>query len=71
MKSLFSAVMLELITTSAVPMLSWKEQLTSSAYCVNCKSNACLAINGKVGSVDCQPKPGIKEAKLSTSREML
>ena len=49
MKSLFSAVMLELITTSAVPMLSWKEQLTSSAYCVDCKSNACFAINGKVG----------------------
>ena len=49
MKSLFSAVMLELFTTSAVPMLSWKEQLTSSAYCVDCNSNACLAISGELG----------------------
>ena len=56
MKSLFSTVMLELITTSAVPMLSWKEQLTSSAYCVDCKSNACFVINGKLGSVSGIPQ---------------
>ena len=41
--------MLELITTSAVPMLSWKEQLTSSTSCADCKSNACLALSGELG----------------------
>ena len=33
-------VMLVFFTTSAVPRLSWKEQLASSAYCVNCKCRA-------------------------------
>ena len=33
-------VTLALITTSAVPSLSLKEQLTSLAYCVDCKSRA-------------------------------
>ena len=33
-------VMLVLLTTSAVAMLSWKEQLTSSVHCVDCKSRA-------------------------------
>ena len=32
--------MLVLFTTSAVAGLSWKEQLTSSAFCVDCKKRA-------------------------------
>ena len=39
--SLFSArIMLVLYTVSAVPWLSWKEQLTSLVYCVNRKNRA-------------------------------
>ena len=33
-------VALTLFTTSAMPLLSWKEQLPSSAYCIDCKSKA-------------------------------
>ena len=41
MNLLFSArVMLVLCTVSAVPRLSWKEQLTSLAFCVDCKNRA-------------------------------
>ena len=36
----FTRVMLVLFTTSAVLGLSWKEQLTSSASCVECNSRA-------------------------------
>ena len=36
-----------LFTTSAVPRLSRKEQLTSSVYCVECKSRAKL-LAGKI-----------------------
>ena len=33
-------ITLVFFTTSAVPRLSWKEQLASSAYCVDCKCRA-------------------------------
>ena len=43
MNSVASArVMLVLCTASAVPRLSWKEQLTSLAYSVDCKNRAKL-----------------------------
>ena len=46
-KSIFPArVTLALFTTSAVPMLSWKEQLTSSAYSVKSKCSANLLAKG-------------------------
>ena len=39
--NLFSTRMtLVFFTASAVPMLSWKEQLTSLAFCVDCKNRA-------------------------------
>ena len=41
-------VMLVLFTTSAVPRLSWKEQLTSSA-CVECKRRATWTIVALLG----------------------
>ena len=36
-------------TASAVPMLLWKEQLTSSAYCVDCKNRAELIASYREG----------------------
>ena len=47
--------MLELFTASAVAGLSWKEQLTSSAYCVDCKKWAAqTTFRPRVGLViDC------------------
>ena len=37
---MFVKVMLVLRTVSPLPRLSWKEQLTSSAYNIDCKSRA-------------------------------
>ena len=46
--------MLELNTASAMPLLSWKKQSTSSAYCVYFKSNV-YPVLGRLGSADCTP----------------
>ena len=37
-----------LFTTSAVPMLSWKEQLSNSVCCVDCRSRATLTMPGEL-----------------------
>ena len=41
-------VMLVLFTKSAVPRLSWKEQLFSSVCCVDCRSRATLTMPGEL-----------------------
>ena len=41
-------VMLALFTASAVPLLSWKEQLTSSVYCVDRKNRAKWTVSGGI-----------------------
>ena len=58
--SLFPArVMLALIITSAVPKLSLKEQLTSSAYCVDCINKPYLLLLQCVKARECIPKSTI------------
>jgi len=57
-------VMSVLFTTSAVPLLPWKEQLTSSVHCVDCKSRAAYTgIRGKSGTLIVYLKSLLQEVK--------